>query len=170
MEPNPNLSTTNDSEVNHQVLIKEIMKMRNLKVEEKEQILDILAEIMDSHCGSILAEEVPIDSQLKPLDPVSSGIVDKDGKKVFHISGNGHELDIRGYKAQLPSGTTVIRYRLTADDRDEPVSGINTKSHKFGHTKEQVIKKINVYLGSEAEKNISEFIQYDSSFYETQQG
>ncbi len=165
----PNLST-NESAVNHEVLIKEIMKMRNLKLEEKEQVLDVLAEIMGSHCGSTISEESPIDSQLKPLDPVNSKLIDKDGKKVLHVSGNGHEMDIRGYKAQLPRGSTVIRYRLNTDGQDEPVSGINTKSHKLGHTKEQIVKKITMYLGNSAEKAISDFTQYDSSFYGTQQG
>lgn len=170
MEPDPNLSTQNDSAVNHQALIKEITKMRHLQLEEKEQILDVLAEIMGSQCASTLSEEVPVDKQLKPLDSVNSKIIDKNGKKVFHVSGNGHEMDIRGYKAQLPRGSTVVRYRLTTDEQDEPVSGINTKSHKFGHTKEQITKKISMYLGNNAEKAISDFSQYDSSFYGTQQG
>jgi hypothetical protein len=146
--------------------------MRNLNLEEKEQVLDVLAEIMgyQHSCESTLSEEVPVDKQLKPLDSVNSKVIDQDGKKVFHVSGNGHEMDIRGYKAQLPRGSTVIRYRLTTDGQDEPVSGINTKSQKFGHTKEQIVKKIGMYLGNSAEKALSEFSQYDSTFYGTQQG
>jgi hypothetical protein len=174
MQPTSNLSNSNglsnDSDVNHQVLIKEIMKMRTLNLEEKEKVLDVLAEIMgyQQSCESAIEEEAPLQNQVQQPQQIQSQIVDQNGKKVLQVSGNGYKLIIRGYKAEVPRGTTLIRYRLNTNGQDEPLAGLNTKSHKFGHTKDKIIEKMRAYLGASAEKAISDFAQYDASFYNKQ--
>lgn len=170
MEPT-NPGNLAESQINHQALISEIMKMRGLPLEEKEGILDLLAEIMgyQSSCDAAMEEEAPVDPNLKPLDQATSQIVDKNGKKVLEVSGNGKNLEIRGYKAQLPGEkNAVIRYRLNTDGQAEPVPGFGSKSQKFGHTKDKIVEKLRIYLGNNAEKAVQDFAQYDASFYETQ--
>ncbi len=177
MEPDPKSSNQsalqNNDEVNYVALITEIKKMRSLSLEDKEDVLDVLATIMgyqhSTESAIPVVEEVPVDKQLKPLDQEVSGVVDQNGKKVFKVSGNGHKLEIRGYKAQLPGASgAVIRYRLTTDDRPEAVPGLGSKSQKFGHTKEKIVEKLRMYLGQGSEKAVSDFLNYDASFYGTQ--
>jgi hypothetical protein len=177
MEPEPKLSNPsalqNNDAVNYQALITEVRKMRNLSLEDKEDVLDVLATIMgyqnSTESALPVVEEVPVDKQLKPLDQEVSGVVDQNGKKVFKVSGNGHKFEIRGYKAQLPGDSgAVIRYRLTTDGRPEAVPGLGSKSQKLGHTKEKIVEKLRMYLGQGAEKAISDFMSYDATFYGTQ--
>lgn len=175
MEPttNPGITPnlTEDSLVNHQALIKEVMKMRSLSLEEKEGVLDVLAEIMgyQGSCDAAMEEEAPVDPNLKPLDQTTSQVVNKNGKQVLEVSGNGKQFEIRGYKAQLPGErNAVIRYRLSTDGQSEPVPGFGSKSQKFGHTKDKIVEKLRQYLGNSAEKAIQDFAQYDASFYQSQ--
>ncbi len=175
MEPNPKLSNPSalqsNEVVNYTALITEVRKMRNLSLEDKEDVLDVLATIMgyqhSTESAIPVVEEVPVDKQLKPLDQETSGVVDQNGKQVFKVSGGGHRFEIRGYKAALPRGSTVIRYRLTTDGQSEPVPGFGSKSNKLGHTKEKIIEKLRMYLGQGAEKAVSDFLNYDASFYGT---
>jgi hypothetical protein len=161
--------------VNNEVLIREVMKMRECPLEEKERILDTLAEIMGYQCSSesqiVDEDELPnLTNEPNSVQPqeTNSQIVDKNGKKVFQVSGNGKKLSIRGYKASLPRGSTVIRYRLSVNDVEEPVPGPGSHSNKFGHTKEKIVQKLQAYLGQGAQKAIQEFLQYDATFYQQQ--
>lgn len=176
MEPEPKMSNSStlqkNEAVNYISLITEVKKMRNLSLEEKEGVLDVLATIMgyqhSTESAMPVLEEVPINKQLKPLDKETSGIVDKNGKKVFKSSGGGHHFEIMGYPASLPRGSTVIRYRLTTDGQIEAVPGLGSKSNDLGHTKEKIIEKLRTYIGQESEKVITNFLNYDATFYGTQ--
>lgn len=176
MEPEPKMSNSStlqkNEAVNYISLITEVKKMRNLSLEEKEGVLDILATIMgyqhSTESAIPVLEEVPMNKQLKPLDKETSGIVDKNGKKVFKVSGSGHRFEIMGYPASLPRGSTVIRYRLTTDGQIEAVPGLGSKSNDLGHTKEKIIEKLRVYIEQESEKVITDFLKYDATFYGTQ--
>lgn len=165
-----NTSSLSEDTVNHPVLIKEIMKMRGLSLEEKEKVLDVLAEIMgyQHSCESALEEESPVGAPNQNPQPIQANVVDNGGKKVLEISKGNEKISIRGYKAQLPRGSTVIRYRFAINGQDEPITGPGTKSQKFGHTKDKVVEKLLNHLGNEAQSAITAFTQYDSSFYNTQ--
>ena len=181
-ELNPSINSNlpvNEEKVNHQVLIGEIRKMRGQSLQEKEKILDVIAEILgyqDSSDGMVDEEQelpgiAPNSNKSVLPQEAQSQILDKNGKKVLQVSAQGKKFIIRGYKADLPRGSTVIRYRLTVNGIDEPVSGLDTKGQKFGHTKDQIIKKLQTYLGQGAQKPLQDFVQYDATFYTpTQQG
>jgi hypothetical protein len=168
MEPTPNSS---NNTVNHEALIMELRKMRGIPLEEKEELMDLFGEIIGYHGKSSLVHEEELPS-LTPGSPsvapqeASSQVVDENGKKVFKVSGNGRKLSIRGYKASLPRGSTVIRYRLNVNGKDEPVPGMGHHSQKMGHTKDKIIQKLQAYLGQGAQKAIQDFTQYDQSMYQ----
>jgi hypothetical protein len=157
MEPTPNSS---NNTVNHEALIMELRKMRGIPLEEKEELMDLFGEIIGYHGKSSLVHEEELPS-LTPGSPsvapqeASSQVVDENGKKVFKVSGNGRKLSIRGYKASLPRGSTVIRYRLNVNGKDEPVPGMGHHSQKMGHTKDKIIQKLQAYLGQGAQKYVS---------------